>query len=267
VIVLTHRLVGLLRYDKAFFATPEEVERMTERLAINQAVRLYCDLAWRKNFRNLVHSMPTCTVRVDLTKSLDAVFKAMDRKSCRYPIRAAEKLRDQMSIVVNGPEAQSEFFRLYNSFAAAKGNVPKISLPVVRNYAQVSDIYVLYLNNYSRCAHMVIKDEARKAALLMFSASRRLEPTAEADQSGTLNRYLHWFELQRYHALGYELYDFGGLFKERNYPSNRFKLSFGGVVEEGSMCTFSGAGMLARAVVAAYQRIGESTAARFMHHF
>jgi lipid II:glycine glycyltransferase (peptidoglycan interpeptide bridge formation enzyme) len=62
---------------------------------------------------------------------------------------------------------------------------------------------------------------------MVLSSTSRLASEEDARLSGTLNRYLHWYELMTYKDQGMQLYDFGGV-GDGSGPIARFKLSFGG---------------------------------------
>ena len=53
-----------------------------------------------------------------------------------------------------------------------------------------------------------------------------------------MNRWLHWREMLHYRDAGYATYDFGG--GSSSSSIGRFKLSFGGVIEEGHSVAVEG---------------------------
>ena len=267
-IVTEQRHFGVFRYRKAYFPTVDQAFELTDHLAINDIVRFRLAPSDILDGRpGLIQRFPVSTVCVDLTQGTEAILKGMNAES-RRRTRLGEKLRDRISIEKNTASVAEHFLELYNSFARAKGRVPRVSRKRVQAYAEVSDISVLYFDGRAMCGHVTVRDSISKRGILMFSATRRLEGKEEARLSGNLNRYLHWHELQDYQAQGMKIYDFGGIGHENPYGSsfNQFKLSFGGFIYSECSYTFSGAGLLARFGVGAYERIKSSRAAVLVSH-
>lgn len=101
------------------------------------------------------------------------------------------------------------------------------------------DIFVSYFEGRPLCAHAYIRDEKLKRVGLMLAASTRLSGEDAPAFVGSINRWLHWYEMRLYKSEGIETYDLGGtgvstLQKE---AIARFKLSLGGrqVVEHNYM--------------------------------
>ena len=265
-IVIEQKGLGMIRYRRGYFSTPENIETLTNKLRVNDILRVYSDFGTSCDCPYLIYSQTALTVRIDLTKGLDAVLSGTDRLFHRG-LRAAEKIRDRISIVTNTDQASTEFLRLYNSFARAKGGVPSLSPGRLRAYSKVSDICVLYLDDRPMSTLVTIKDRSSKCAINMFTASRRFENKADADLCGHLNRYLHWWEMQNCHSQGMEVHDLGFLYRDPSHPFNRFKLSFGGDVVSLHCYTFAGVGKLARLAVEGYSRLAASRLGGLFRHF
>jgi len=267
-VVMEQRLFGLFRYRKAYFPTIEEAYELTDHLALNDIVRFqHARSDVLDGQPGLIQRFPVSTVCIDLTQGDAAILKGMDPE-CRRRIRLAARLSDRTSIEEGTASAAEHFLELYNSFARAKGPVPRLSRKRMQAYAALSDISVLYLDGRAMCAHLNLRDPACKRAILSFSANRRFEGKQEANLCANLNRYLHWHELQHYHAQGMEVYDFGGIAHENVYSSlfNQFKLSFGGYVCSEYSYTFSGAGLAARFGADTFQRVKSSRVAGMIPH-
>ena len=176
------------------------------------------------------------TTCVDMSQDTQAVLKMMSRRT-RERIRQVDKMQDHLSIESNTERVTSDFLDLYTSLSRAKSSVPRLSERSLAHYAAVSDVFVLYLEGRPMCGHVLLPDPAAGRVRLLFSASRRLEDTVEANLCGNLNRYLHWHEMKTYAERGLPLYDFRGFChsewnKGETDPIDRFKLSFGSIVME-----------------------------------
>jgi hypothetical protein len=183
------------------------------------------------------------TTCIDLTRGLDELEAAMDKKSCRYEIRKAQKIRDQLQLgKAERPEEVEQFLGLYNSFVEAKGHARPLTPSRLADYMKTSDIWGLSMNGKLCCGHLLVRDEYSKRLRLIFSATTRLNGGEEAKLCGALNRLLHWSEIEHYKSTGWAIYDFGGI-GDGTDSIARFKLSFGGDhVEEYDYTFTSGIG-------------------------
>lgn len=177
----------------------------------------------------------------------------MKRKSCRYEIRRAEKMLNRVEIEINSAKANRDFLTVYNDFAKSKG-LPGVSSLRLQEYSAHGETLVLYLEGEPLCGHLLLCDAEMGIVRLLYSGSRRLETPSDAAACGALNRYLHWHEMQRYHALGFSHFDFGGI---RDVEDNfsRFKLSFGGTVVTEHYYLFGGTPWVARLGNLVYEKL------------
>jgi hypothetical protein len=266
VVVIEQSLFGLCRYRRGYFSTLKDVNELAPTLGLSDVLRLYCDSHLNHKYPQLILSQSASTVRVDLTKGVEAVFAGANQLFRRC-IRAAEKLQNGIRVATNTPQAKTDFLKLYNSFAVAKGGVPKLSVDGFRPYANLAETSVLYLDDRPMSAVVTIKDPSSKCAINMFTTTRRFESKTDAELCGRLNRYLHWLELGKCFSEGLEAYDLGFLYRDLGHPFNRFKLSFGGRVVSLYCYTFAGAGRFARLAVDAYSWISTSRLAGLVRHF
>jgi hypothetical protein len=267
-LVMDQRLGVIFRYRKAYFPTLQQARELSGSLAVNDIVRFEhpaCDSLDAS--RSLVERFPVSTVCVDLDQEPESLLKGMDR-NCRKGLRIAEELASQISIIQNEPMSVEHCLSLYNSFALAKGRVPVLSRDRLLAYAQVCDVFVLYLDGREMCAHVTLYDSTVERAIVLISASRRFEGKEEGDLCGALNRYLHWHEFSVYKQRGAKVYDFGGIGHEnpRSAPFNRFKMSFGGHIVSEYSYTFAGARFLGRLGAASYNKLRKSRAAWLVPH-
>jgi hypothetical protein len=159
--------------------------------------------------------------------------------ACRYDVRRAEKMRDRFEIVMNTEAARADFLALYNTFVRKKGDLPQLKLHRFNEYFPHADVFVLYFEDRPTCGRLVLRDTESRTALMLYSATRRLEQGVNTQTVGALNRYLHWYEMTTYQAAGLAKYDFGGL--GANPSLSNFKKSFGGDVVWTGYALYTGA--------------------------
>lgn len=257
-VIVEHQLLKLLRYRKAFFPTPEQVHQLADEMGPCDIVRLRCQADERvSKHPRLIEEMPTATVCIDLTQSLDAILASMKANPCRRNIRQAEKMADRIRIEVNEPGTPRAFLSLFNDFARRKGTVPRLSWRTLQKYLRFSDLWMLYFDEQLLCGHGMLRDADSGRVFLMFSANRRFEGSEISALTGVLNRYLHWQEIQRYRDEGMKIYDFGGISHENPHAQgfNQFKVSFGGEITSERSYTFAPAGRLAKLGIDTYKRL------------
>jgi len=174
------------------------------------------------------------TLRVDLTRSEDEIFKGFTRNT-RAQIRKSVESDDFRFEFLHEPTLLQlqEFVEFYDQFADSKG-LPRLFMPRMQAHMRsgllsltkvtASDRALAWHANVIRNAHVGI----------MFSASHhRSEDLPEARKMiGRANRRLHWEEMQHYRNRGLGIYDFGGWYEgsddQEKLLINRFKEEFGG---------------------------------------
>jgi len=179
------------------------------------------------------------------------LLKGMKKKSCLCMIRRAERMLDRVTIEIGSEKANRDFLIVYNDFTQAKG-LPELSARWIQENSAHCETLVLYLEGNPLCGHLVLLDPETGIVRPLYSGSRRLESPEQAAACGMLNRYLHWQEMQRYYAQGFETYDFGGLGQA---SIARFKLSFGGMVLIQHFYLLSGRQWIARLGKFVYEQI------------
>jgi GNAT acetyltransferase-like protein len=237
-LVIIERSRWLWRDRLIFFPTEAEVRQQAGASGV-AIVNVRQSPARLPDLPGMISSGPSRTTCIDLTRDLEQLEAAMDRKSCRYEIRKAQKVRDQLTICrEESPARASGFQGLYNSFVRAKGHTRPLTSARLADYARASDIWGLSMNGKLVCGHLVVRDESIRRLRLMFSATTRLNPGEEAKLCGALNRLLHWTEIEHYKSAGWAIYDFGGI-GDGTDSIARFKLSFGGEATEEYNYTFT----------------------------
>jgi lipid II:glycine glycyltransferase (peptidoglycan interpeptide bridge formation enzyme) len=182
---------------------------------------------------------PSVTSCIDLTLPVDTLLRNMSAKSCRYEIRRAEKLADRLEFRTGGTAVEADYLDLYNKFVEWKGYTKPISTRRYQRYLQIGEVTVAYLDGVAVAGHLLIADKDASRVRLIFSASARFEEGELPERVGPLNRWLHWREMLHYREAGFATYDFGG--GSPTSSIGRFKLSFGGAMEEGHFVVVEGA--------------------------
>jgi len=222
---------GPVKDHLVLFPGPEDVARLASQCRPHELYRVRHALtASAPPGASLVG--PSNTTCLDLTSPADVVYHGMDAKSCRYEIRRAEKLGDRLGTRRRGLRAQYDFFRLYNDFVTWKGYAKPMTPRRLREYLEVSDVLVAYVDDVPLAAHLLGVDRSGDGRVrLIFSASARFIDGEMGKLASPVNRWLHWQEMQYYQSEGIATYDFGG--GTSSSSIGRFKLSFGGSPEIG----------------------------------
>jgi hypothetical protein len=243
--ITIERQVGPFCYRKVWFASREEAMEISQPLRPNEVLRFFGASEDLGALPHLVRHRKLRTAWIDLSGGPEQILEGMKRKSCRYEIRRAEKMLDRVRIETGSEKANHDFLLLYNNFAKAK-KLPKLPVRWLREYtAHGGEAFVLYLEGEPLCGHLLLRDTTRRLVRLLYSGSHRLDSPEDAAACGALNRYLHWYEMQRYCAAEFMTYDFGGI-RDPEEPISRFKLSFGGVIVAEHYYLFSGTPWVAR---------------------
>jgi hypothetical protein len=162
----------------------------------------------------------------------------MDPKSCRYEIRRADKLGARLSVRRDESQAVHDFTTLFDRLVDRRPFAPHMRPARLRRYLRVGNVVVAYLDHTPIVGHVVVVDPLSSRVRLVFSASSRLEEGPDRALVGPVNRWLHWWEMRRYREAGIATYDFGGV--SPTSPAARFKLSFGGRLDEGRNLVVAG---------------------------
>jgi len=228
VIVDTAR--GPFRVTDIFYPRPDEVDGLGDQLGLN---RIY-------HIRQAPFELPTHrfgigyqvfeTLLLDLTREIEDLFRHANRAG-RNQVRKAEGLRDRIEVRRNDEVAYKDFVAIYNDLVKVKKHTEQISERRLDAHKHLSDIFVTYYEGRPVCGHGMIRDEKLKRVGLLWSASTRLKGEDAPALVGSLNRWLHWYEMRLYKSEGFRVYDFGGIGEHTPEVKaiTRFKLSFGGM--------------------------------------
>jgi len=177
------------------------------------------------------------TLIIDLAKSLDEIWKSMDKSSCRYAINRA--IKDGVKVKRN--QNHDEFFGIYYSFRKKKGLSNFASMFYDSELEIMEKRYgTLFVAEYDEeilGGAYFLEDEENMRWLV--GASKRLEVGREkATLIGNANRLLIWEAMKYAKEKGVKEFDLGGYSMEADknkndprYGINKFKRSFGGELE------------------------------------
>jgi hypothetical protein len=248
----------LFRLVEAYYVQkPEDVHSLTKCLSINKVIYIrqapiLLDLdrfeAWYRPFP---------TVLLDLRRDLGALFREASRTS-RNRIGRIDPLSSRAAIRRNGAAAYADFLTLHNDFVARNSYTEPLSKSQIDRLRPVVDVFVAYFDGRALCGHVFIRDQDVRRVELLFSASVRLERSANPAFVSWMNRWLHWSEIRLYKSEGMLVYDFGGTATDtpRRAGIARFKQSFGGTrVVEHSYLVARPLGRMAISMFYAVRRI------------
>jgi lipid II:glycine glycyltransferase (peptidoglycan interpeptide bridge formation enzyme) len=160
------------------------------------------------------------TLVIDLTESLTTIWDRMDKKSCRYEIKRAERdgVRTQ----------QSTDYQAFREIYRALGRTKKINASLDLDYlAKYTTLYMAYIQNKPVAGQVYVQDSDNIRWL--YGASRRFDANVLV---GCANRLLIWNTIKLAKEQGIKEFDFGGYCLDSKRPEligvNFFKQSFGG---------------------------------------
>jgi len=228
---------GPFRVSDIYYPEAAEIRGLGRSLRMNQIIYIRQAPQPFEAEGPVVHHQVFRTSVVDLTRGTDELFEDLNRTS-RTQVRRIERLRDRIEVRHNAG-VDSDFLAIYNEFVAVKRHSERLSSHRFQQIKPFTDIFVSYFDGRPLCAHAYVRDEKLKRVGLMLAGSTRLSGEDSPVFVGSVNRWLHWFEMQFYKSEGIELYDLGGTGTStpQKEAIARFKLSLGGkeVVEHNYM--------------------------------
>jgi len=253
-VVVERKFFGLAKYQVFFYPTPETIHEVANSLGKLEMARLFLTPVASASGPCVVRHHLSRTSLIDLTRGSGAVWAAFE-SNCRNQIRKAEKLGSRIKLVRNGAEAERDFLMVYNEFARVGGVVRPLKPAAVERYRNVSDVFIIFLDDKPMAANLVVRDEQAGRARGTYLASRRFIEAEEAKLCGWLTRYMMWHEMQHYIDQGFVTYDLGGMRRDESKGATQFKRAFGGatVAEHSYFC--AGARWLGALAYGAYERL------------
>jgi hypothetical protein len=171
---------------------------------------------------------PYATLQSDLTQRHAALWGAISRQR-QQKIKQADALDVE---VREHPFTPDELYDRIAGFHAQKA-LPVPSRSYVDSLRPHSDTFLVTARGQEGVLHLVMKDPGARV-MVMYSCVLAGEALSNSER-GTMNSYLHWWEMCHYQQLGYASYDWGGVVRERESPAygiTRFKQEFGGALHE-----------------------------------
>jgi len=164
------------------------------------------------------------TLVIDLTQDLDAIWKNMEQKSCRYFVNRA--LREGIKVRLNMD--YQEFYEINRSFRKEKKLPWLIDVAFMKKYGT---IFTAEINSEIIAGQLYLEDKDNIRWLI--GASKRLEvDKKKATLVSCGNRLIIWEAIKYAKEKGLKEFDFGGYYtgegNEEKENVNIFKKSFGG---------------------------------------
>jgi hypothetical protein len=240
-VILERSIARIIRYRRIFFPKYDQLNQLTEGLAPFDLVRVFYCPDSESRVRPIAHGSGQ-SLFVDLSARQEEIYSGL-HPSCRYKVRRAEKMQQRIEIAMNTEPARADFLVLFNDFVRAKREIPVLTQQRLEEYFSCADIFVLYFDGRATCGRLLLRDAESSTALMLYSATRRLDDGADTITIGLLNRYLHWHEMKTYQDAGIEKYDFGGASASRSVLE--FKRSFGARSRTYNYCVYAGSPRMA----------------------
>ena len=173
------------------------------------------------------------TLITDLSKSEEEIYKKI-RKNYRYEIRRTAKQNVQLKYysamdMCCETKLLLQFCNTYNEMYESKGIKAKFNTALVHQYIKEDAICftVAYFNDEPLVFHSYIIDENN--VRFFYSASPFRIKKEYADEIGSMNKALHWFDLRQFKKMKIMTYDWGGIANpEEPNGIDKFKMGFGG---------------------------------------
>jgi hypothetical protein len=194
---------------------------------------------------------PIRTLHTDLTQNAGQLFSGLG-SSTRNQVNRA--MRDQLLVAMITRPANHDllaFQSFYNAFALVKDTTPcgDYHIETMRLLGAAQGLVITHVsdrNGLPFCYHVYVVDQVR--AMLLYSGShfRSLKDAEQRRCNARANRLLHWKDMLAFKALGFAIYDCGGLTADPQIE--HFKRGFGGrdVTEYSGYVAVTWKGALAR---------------------
>jgi hypothetical protein len=228
---------GPFRVSDIYYPDECEIRSLGRSLRMNQIIYVRQATQFFETKGPVAHHREFWTRVVDLTRGTDELFQDLNRNT-RSQVRRIERLGDQIEVRRNDG-VDSDFLTVYNEFVGVKRHSERLSPRRLKQLKPFFDIFVSYFEGRPLCAHALVRDEKLKRVGMVLASSTRLSGEDAPVFVGSVNRWLHWYEMRLYKSEGIEIYDLGGT--GTSTPEKeaiaRFKLSLGGkqVVEHNYM--------------------------------
>ena len=168
------------------------------------------------------------SVAVSLNKPEEELFKDI-KKSTRNEIRRASKEGVKCGLLSNTVEG----LKIHKDYYEKNG-LGSVSVDRYLNDLQVRVTVAMYQAKVIS-VHTYLLCDQKKIVRLLFSSTIPIEYGVEGNVVGWANRSLHWYDIKYFKAMGFDIYDFGGIavgdkLDSKTEKINRFKKLFGGEI-------------------------------------
>jgi len=216
---------GPFRVSNIYYPAADEIRELRHNLRLNQIIYVrHAPQCFETEGPVTFHEVIR-TNQVDLTRGTDELFERLKRNS-RAQVRQIERLRDRIEVRRNDG-VDADVLAVNRALVAVKRRAQRLSPRRLQQLKPFTDIFVCYFESRPLCAHVYLRDEKLKRVGLMVTGSTRFSGEDTPVFIGSVNKWLHWYEMQLYKSEGIETYDLGRIPSQQEGIA-RFKLSFGG---------------------------------------
>jgi Acetyltransferase (GNAT) domain len=207
IVVKTPR--GPLEQIDAYYARQDEANDLIANLASHQVLCLRMT-PWQLDLPLVLFASACTSFVVDLTVNAGQLLGNMSR-STRYEIHKIQRDQEIARITVrrNTSAVYDDFLKLYNDFSSLNGGTPKLSAARLSRFLPYGEAFVVYADGQPVCGHFDLRDPALNLVIGLWSASTRLD-SANPNWVASVNRWLHWRQMNVYKAEGFNTYDLSG---------------------------------------------------------
>jgi hypothetical protein len=200
---------GPLEQIDAYYARQDEADELIANLARHQVLCLRLT-PWKLDLPLVLLASAWTSFVVDLTVNAGKLLGNMTR-STRYEINKIQREQeiDRVTVRRNTSAVYNDFLKLYNDFRSLNRSVPKLSAARLGRFLPFGDAFVAYADGQPVCGHFDLRDQMLKRVVGLWSASTRLDSSAP-NWVASVNRWLHWRQMNLYKAEGIQTYDLSG---------------------------------------------------------
>lgn len=185
----------------------------------------------KKNYNMLAEKQ--YSLITDLSLDKENIYNSI-RKNIRYEIRKCQK-EGIVYRCFSGSRIKNEqrllklFKKTYEEMYQAKGMNIKFNSALIKEYIKHDKIVftIAYYKEEPLVFHSYIVDEVN--ARFYYSASPFRSANKDSNLLASMNKGLHWFDIQTFKQFGMKRYDWGGIANPRKPNGiDTFKMGFGG---------------------------------------
>ena len=246
-ICVTRQRGGVRRLE-IYHPRPEQISLFMRALRPLDVILVRGSQTRLASYPAIVSERTTQTTTIDLSLSESELMRRMSYGDWRQKLRKAARLGERLEVRTNDTATCADFLDMYNRFVDRKGfGVRPLNWTRMAKFEGLYDVFAGYIDGKPLAAQLALRDEDERRIIMAFAVSVRLEGDADPALVGCVNRYLFWHVMRHYKGLGFLVYDFAGINREKVPTITRFKLSLGGEVV--TLHDYVIAGWVARRVI------------------